>query len=152
MIASATFITTSPPMPGLNSGTVLDMALRCAGTWELINLRTTLLTTIVEETSVLDDADLQTWSLSSRLRCPLSLDENRTRKVISAYEFTLVAPTDYLIRATRQILVQRAMVADVLLCQQSDLLSSSTSRSLAVLREFLKRYSSFQGSLDHEVS
>lgn len=141
-----------PSLPGLSSGTILDTALHSAGTWELTHLRATLLTTIIDGTSILDDTNYQSWYSSPKLQPPPSIDENRLRQVISVYEFTLFAPTEYLTRATRQSLVQRAMAADVILCQRPDLLDGSAPRALAVLREFLKRYISFQGSLDHEVS
>lgn len=151
MLGNATFGTKSPSLHGLSSGIVLDMALHSAEMWELTNLRTALLATIIEETSILDDRNYQYW-FSSTLQSPPSIDEYRLRKVISAYEFILFAPTEYLTRPTRQNLVQRAMVADVIVCQRYDQFDASTPHPLAILREFLKRYISFQDSLDHEVS
>lgn len=152
MLANVTFGTKSHPLHGLSSGAVVDMALYSAGMWELTNLRTTLFATIIEETSFLDDRNYQYWYSSSTPRSSPSIDEFQLRKVILAYEFILFAPTEYLTRATRQSLVQRAMVADVIVCRRFDQSDAPAPPSLDVLRVFLKRYLSFQDSLDHEVS
>jgi hypothetical protein len=116
-------------------------------------MRNALLVWVDDETSALDNMNpIETQSLPASKK---PIDEPQLRRVISIYELLLYVPIEYFPRASRQQLIRRAWTADFVLCRTvyGDADSQADAmRSMTILREFSKRWFSFQGSVDHVVS
>jgi hypothetical protein len=139
---------------GCQPSTIFKQTLRSAQFWELVNTRDALLSLINEETScltIIDPPETQTVLLTEK---PL-ISQNQLQQAISAYELLLYVPIEYVPKASRLDLIQRALAADLVLCQTAREDPDSQRnfvRSVTVVRVFLTRWFSFQNSMDHTVS
>lgn len=154
MVMKSDYPSSVSSMEELRPTAIFYQTLHSAQFWELANMRNALLVSVNDETSALDKIDpLEAQSALAFKQ--LWIDEPQLRRAISVYEWLLYVPTEYLSRTSRQDLIRRALAADLALCQtvHGDADSQvNAMRSMAILREFLKRWFSFQSSLDQAVS
>ncbi|KAH9937475.1 Urb2/Npa2 family-domain-containing protein [Fomitopsis serialis] len=130
----------------LTPATILAVTLRSADVWELRRFRDAFLAQLHDCTAALANVDAQKLldgtqtSVSRKLRTEIASS-------VAGFEILLYTPDEYLSRTLRADLLQRALVADVLV--GTGVMDKAIGpRSLLIVRQFIRRAVSYEGNVD----
>ncbi|TCD70050.1 hypothetical protein EIP91_005031 [Steccherinum ochraceum] len=135
--------------PTITSAIELQQVLQNAEFWELSRLRDALLSQILEQTAVLDNAEadhLGEKKAPAQERLPLDIQALR-----ASFEIILFTPQECLSRENRNGLLRRAFVVDAHLASDADSSPDDGLTLLIFVREFIRR-SLTSGTGEHQVA
>lgn len=128
---------------GIRASTILRKTMHSAHFWELVNIRTALVSSINEQTLALDRIVLPNDGSIWTLDTSSTINEGQLRAAVYAYEMMLFIPIEYLPRISRQDLIRRAIAGDLVICRLMTSHPEShgyVSQSLKTLRTCLIRW------------
>ncbi|CCM02194.1 uncharacterized protein FIBRA_04274 [Fibroporia radiculosa] len=135
----------------LTVNTAFVSTLRNAELWELQRVRDAFVGQLNEYTAVLESVDLAELLIDPKAMVA-RVSQTELTRISSVFEFLLYAPDEYFSRNSRANFLRKALVSDVLLRRQDEILGERSMRSLVGVREFTRRMYTHLGTIDHPAA